>query len=115
MTESKGRYAAATPQTVTAFRNRPCSRSYASGEYEPPTPEEVTALVQLAGWSQRQVAEITGARFDPRKGSTTVRKWRTPKGKPEHREIPYSAWRLLLLHAGVVTFEEEQAAADGSR
>ncbi|CAN0493716.1 unnamed protein product, partial [Scytosiphon promiscuus] len=44
---------------------------------------------------------IVGANSNS-KGSTTIRKWQTPVGKPEHRDIPYAPWRLMLITAGVV-------------
>ena len=36
------------------------------------------------------------------KGSTAIRKWRASAGSKEHTEIPYSAWRLMLITAGIV-------------
>jgi hypothetical protein len=105
MSEEKATYATSAPKTIQAFRNRPCTLVGWDPDYRPPTPEELTSLINLAGWSQTQVAKITGVSYS-QKGSTTVRKWRTPRGDSEHREIPYSAWRLLLEYAGVVTVEE---------
>ena len=110
MSEDKGRYGpVGTAQTLEAFQNRPCSLPYSDPQYKEPEPEEVDALIKLAGWSQNQAAMIAGVPFEPGKGSTTIRRWRTARGKENHRQIPYSAWRLFLLHAGVVT------VADGLR
>ncbi len=99
------------PETLLAFRSRPCSFPYAGGEYVPPSPEEVARLVELAGWSQSQVARLAGVSFN-RRGSTTVRKWKTPTGSAEHRVIPYATWRHLLCCAGVVSCGEDVAALD---
>lgn len=111
MSEKPAQYAPAggyaTAQTIEAFRNRPCSLPFSHPDYKEPEPEEVDALIKVAGWSQRIAAMIVGVPFDAKKGSTTIRKWRTPRDKSEHRQIPYSAWRLMLLHAGVITIEEE--------
>lgn len=81
---------------------RPCCKVFDDPAYVPPTPEEVDGLIKLAGWSQSDVAKLVGVGFNPKKGSTTVRKWRSPVVSVEHRDIPYSAWRLLLLYAGIV-------------
>lgn len=92
------------PSTIEAFRNRPFSNSFDSG-FEQPTAQDVKALRSLCGWSQNDVAKLVGVNFNPSKGSTTVRKWETPENKPEHRKIPYSAWRLMLIYAGIVCVE----------
>jgi len=78
-------------------------------EYRPPTPEEVDALIKLAGWSQRHTALITGVNCNE-KGSPTVRRWKTHAESKEHRAIPYGAWRLLLEYAEVATTEETREA-----
>lgn len=87
---------------IDEFKNLDCARLFSDPDYVPPTVDELSALIALAGWSQSKVAQITGVTYNPKKGSTTVRKWKTPADKPEHRDIPYSAWRLLLINAGVV-------------
>ncbi|MBU2708746.1 hypothetical protein KCM76_22325 [Zooshikella marina] len=89
------------PQNLQAFKNRPCCLPFSDENYLSPTAAEVGQLIKLAGWSQRQTAILVGVSWS-KKGSTTVRKWKTPEGNDEHRKIPYSAWRLLLIYAGVV-------------
>ena len=91
------------PQNLEAFRNLPCARAFSDECYQPPSPEEVDQLIKLAGWSQKDCAKLTGVSFTD-KGSSTVRRWKTSNPK-DHREIKYSAWRLLLLYANVVTLE----------
>lgn len=95
------------PTTLEGFANRPSANSFASGKYQPPTLAELRALRKLKAWSQNDVAKIVGVSFNPDKGSTTVRRWETDSDKKDSREIPYAAWRLLLLHAGVVTLGDE--------
>jgi DNA-binding transcriptional regulator YiaG len=95
------------PNTIEGFANRPCANSFASGKYQPPSLIELRALRKFMGWSQNDVARICGVSFNPDKGSTTVRRWETASDKKDSREIPYSAWRLLLLHAGVVKLKDE--------
>lgn len=102
MSQNQTPYATDAPPTLAAFKNRPCALPFADKNYAPPNPEEVTQLIKLAGWSQRQAAELVGVKFDEKKGSTTIRKWRTARDKQEHREIPYAAWRLFLISAGIV-------------
>lgn len=94
------------PKTLLAFRNLPCSLPNSGGGYVPPTPEEVKRLIELAGWSQTEVARLVGVSFSS-KGSTAVRKWKTPVDRSEYRVIPYAAWRHLLCCAGIVSSDED--------
>lgn len=57
--------------------------------YTPPKPDEVRALLRKAGWTGSQAAAVVGV------DGRTIRKWTGGE-----REIPYSAWRLLLIEAG---------------
>lgn len=94
------------PSSLDGFKNRPCALPYGNTAYVPPTPQEVDRLIKLAGWSQTSAARLVGVTYNPKKGSSTIRKWRTNVDKDDHREIPYSAWRLMLLYAGVVSVED---------
>jgi len=105
----------ALPISLDAFRNRPCALPFGGPSYVPPTPQEVDRLIKLAGWSQSGVARLVGVTYNPKKGSSTIRKWRANTDKDDYREIPYSAWRLMLLYAGVVSIEDGLAAGiDGA-
>lgn len=90
-----------SPCTLAGFKNRAFSKTAESGEYEPPTPQDIKALRQLMGWSQTDVARIVGVSWN-HKGSTAVRKWETAIDKKEHNKISYSVWRGLLCRAGIV-------------
>lgn len=90
------------PSALDGFKNRPCALPFSNENFTQPTPEEVARLIELAGWSQNDTARLTGVSWNPKKGSSTVRRWKAPEGKPDSREIPYSSWRLLLLYSGVV-------------
>lgn len=103
-------YAAGEAQTVEAMRNRPCSLHPTNPAYIKPTPDDVRTVRRLARLSQRQAAMLVGVQFN-HKGSNTVRKWETAEDSAEHREISSTAWRQLLYAAGVVSFEEDLAAA----
>lgn len=95
------------PTTLNAFKNRACTKLYTDG-YKQPEPEEIKALIKLCGWSQTKVAKLAGVTYDMKKGSSTVRKWQTSKeDKKNHRDIPYSTWRLLLMYAGVVDINND--------
>lgn len=87
------------PLTLEALKQKPCCLPFANENYAPPTASEVRALIALTGWSQNDVAKITGVSFDPKKGSPTVRRWKAKEGDKHLRTIPYAAWRLLLLTA----------------
>lgn len=62
---------------------------YSDPDYSPPTPNEVRALLRKAGWTGSQAARRAGV------DGRTIRKWTGGE-----RDIPYSAWRLLLIEAG---------------
>jgi hypothetical protein len=93
------------PSSLDAFKNRPCALPFDHPDYQPPEPYEVAALTELVGWSQVRTANLVGVKSDPKKGSTTVRKWKTEHGD-ERRQIPYAAWRLMLLYAGIVQVDD---------
>lgn len=90
------------PESVQGFARLPSAQRFDSGEFEPPTPEQIKALRQMLGMSQNDLAKLVGVTWNAKKGSTAVRKWETAVGKPEHRVIRYAEWRGLLVHAGVV-------------
>jgi len=98
------------PTDLQSFRRRCCALPYTDPDYHPPTPEEVTQLIKLAGWTQAQVAALVGVTGHPQKGSTTIRKWCAPTTKKDHRQIPYAAWRLMLLNAGVIKLASARSA-----
>jgi hypothetical protein len=103
--ENKAQYiVSGVPLSIVAGTT--CTLPYSDPGYEPPTPQQVDALIKFMGWSQNDVARLVGVSYDPKKGSTTVRKWRTDKNLPEHRAIPYAAWRLLLIAANIAQHTE---------
>jgi hypothetical protein len=69
--------------------------------YQAPTSSEVVKMAQYLGLSQRKLANLVGVHSND-KGSSTIRKWKAPEDKTEHRPIPYAAWRLMLIEAGLV-------------
>jgi len=91
------------PLALAGFEQLRCALPFTDENYLPPEPAMVGQLINLAGWSQNDAAKLVGVSWNPKKGSSTIRKWKSAKGEKEHRPIPYSAWRLLLIYAGVVT------------
>ncbi len=67
-----------------------------SPTYTPPTWQEIRALLHKHHLTGSQVGALTGV--NPR----AVRKWQAPPEASSHTEMPYSAWRLLLILTGEV-------------
>lgn len=103
------------PDTLEAFKNHPTARPYSDAQFRLPTPAEFYRLKEIVGWSQTQIAKMVGVSYDGKKGSAMVRKWGTDVSNKEHRSIPYAAWRLLLLYAGVVSVDDGLCAVKNSR
>lgn len=70
-------------------------------QYEAPPPHILKAVRDKFDLTQVDVAKITGVSYN-KKGSSTVAKWETHQSKKDHRQMPYSAWRLLLITLKVV-------------
>ncbi len=115
MSNNPKAYTDSHAKTLDAFKNRASSLPYSASGYDAPTPEDVGELIKLMGWSQNDVAKMTGVNYDPKKGSPTVRRWKAPVDKPDHRDIPYSAWRLLLIAAGIAQIDDDLTAIDKRR
>lgn len=71
-------------------------RIFTDPEYVAPTWSDVRSVIQQTGLTGSQIADLLGV------GSRTVRKWTSPPGTANHTEIPYAAWRLLLVAAKLV-------------
>jgi len=93
--------------TLGDFKEKACCLPCADEGYIHPEPKDVATLINLAGWSQSDTAKLVGVSYSTEKGSSTIRKWKSSNPNKEHRAIPYSAWRLMLLYAGVVEIESK--------
>ena len=91
---------------ILKFQKQPHAQAFHSGKFLKPTPQEIRELRKFFKLTQVDMAIIVGAAWDAKRGSATVGSWEAKVGTAEHRSIPYSAWRLLLIHVGVVNFEE---------
>ena len=67
-----------------------CRLQFADPGYLAPTPEEIRAALRAGGLTGARAGELVGVT------GRTVRKWTGGE-----REIPYSAWRLLLIEIGL--------------
>lgn len=102
MSEKSPIYKSDSTPSLEAFKNKPSARRFDDPEYIAPTPEEVKALRLAAGWNNRNIADIAGYPYNPKKGNNTLRRWQFPTAHKEYTAIPYAVWRLLLIEVGVV-------------
>ena len=75
-------------------------------QYKPPPPHILRAVREKYHLTQIDVAKMVGVSWSHKRGSSTVAKWETDPSKKDHRQIPYSAWHLLLITLNVVEVEE---------
>ena len=94
------------PQTIQEYRDLPCSHIFSNESYGPPSPWEIKQLIKLMGWSGSDVARLTGPASNPKTASKKVRGWTAPTFSKNHSQIPYAAWQLMLLEAGVIQYEK---------
>lgn len=66
-------------------------------DYTPPTPADVRALKAMSEKTGRELCELIGI-----EDQRSWRRWSQEPEEPSARQIPYSAWRLLLLELGFV-------------
>ncbi len=85
----------------SALKRRPCCLPCSHRRYQPPDADEINALIEYAGWTQQQFAQVVGVSTSSR-GSSTVRRWTCAPDSESYRAMPYSAWRLALLESGLI-------------
>lgn len=108
MSEESMSYKPENGPTLSEISRRPCARIFTDPLYAAPTHRDVRDLMEATGWQGNFVAAVTGV-----SSSRVVRKWRAnPEETNEARSIPYAAWRLLLIEAGVVSEVRSNQAAD---
>jgi hypothetical protein len=95
---------------IDSFRARNCIKPNNHELFKHPSALDIKELIDIAGWQHKEVASICGVTFDEKKGSSTVRKWCSTSDK-ESRSIPYTAWRLLLLKANLISLNDEAGVA----
>ncbi len=65
-----------------------------AADYRGPEPSLVRALFEDSGWQQSEVASLL------RVNVSTVRRWTASTDQAQSRDMPFSAWALLLQVAG---------------
>ncbi len=96
-------------QTLAEFAKLPCCLDEYHPDYQPPTAAEIRLFKVLTGWSQNDIAKIAGVSFNPKKGSSTVRKWTSEDTGEDQRNIESVRWRMMLLCAGVIDVDDQLA------
>lgn len=100
MSEEHARYETKNRGSVAKqLQQSPALRPFADDGYQAPSPEEISAAIEYANLSSAEAGALLGA------DSRTIRRW-----KSGDREMPYAAWRLLLIDAGLV-----KPAGEGDR
>ncbi len=66
--------------------------------YRPPSVDELRSLKEFSGLTGGELAKLAGV------DARTWRKWTAPPDneKGSFRQIPYAAWRLLLIELGLL-------------
>ena len=64
--------------------------------YTQPAAADVRALKEISGLTGRELCALAGV-----EDHRTWRRWSQEPGQAGARQIPYSAWRLLLLELGL--------------
>ena len=77
---------------------------FRSERYRAPTKEEFRSVTQTLGLTGSMVGQLLGVT------SRAVRKWIGGES-----EIPYSAWRVLLIHAGLAVDDPDEPDIDELR
>lgn len=70
--------------------------------YEPPTHEDLRTLKTLSGKTGGELAALVGLQ-----DARTFRKWTAPPDANQRAQIPYAAWRLMLIELGMLTNAEQ--------
>ncbi len=65
-------------------------------DYQEPTPDDVRTLKVISGKTGKELVAMVGV-----KDHRTFRRWTANQEEAGARQIPYSAWRLLLIELGL--------------
>lgn len=87
------------PYVVSGQSDRPRPETmepFGSPVFSSPTSEDVRALLRYAGLTGAQAGQLVGV------DGRTIRRWTAQEGTAGHREIPYAAWRLMLIAADLI-------------
>jgi len=76
---------------------------YDDENFRIPEPEDIRKVIDMLAMTADQVAALVGVR-----DGRAVRRWLAPASSATHAKITYSAWRLLLLEAGLVRMSRKR-------
>ena len=93
MSEARASYLVQTEQHIPTTSTL---LPFSDPDYSEPSWKDLRAVIQRLGWTGSQVSDFVGVE------SRTVRKWTSPPDTSNHAQVPYAAWRLLLIAAGLV-------------
>jgi hypothetical protein len=66
-------------------------------DYQAPDHEDLRTLKDLSGKTGGELAAMAGLQ-----DARTFRKWTAPPAANQRAQIPYAAWRLLLIELGMI-------------
>lgn len=66
--------------------------------YQAPTPADIRTLKEISGMTGRELCALVGV-----EDQRTWRRWSQEASAPGARQMPYSAWRLLLIELGLIS------------
>lgn len=92
----------ARAKTVVKFQQKACCKYKEHVDYLAPNSNDIRELIELMNWTYADVARLVGVAYTSKGSSPTVQRWCANEESKDHRKIPYSAWRLLLVYAGFV-------------
>jgi hypothetical protein len=78
---------------------------YTNEDFRDPEPEDIRAVIDMLALTADQIAALVGVR-----DGRAVRRWLAPESSSTHAKIAYSAWRLLLLEAGLVRLRRKRTS-----
>ena len=77
---------------INSIKKSPAFYEFRAPEYQPPTPEEISMLIDYVGLSSAELGKELGI-----SDGRTVRRWKSGQAV-----MQYAPWRLLLAKAGLV-------------
>lgn len=97
-------------ETLNTFAKRRCCLVKEHPDHVNPTSKDVKDLLYLNKWTYAHAAKLTGVAITAKGSSPTVQRWCTDESSADHRDIPYSAWLVLLAYSSLVICNMNQAS-----
>ncbi len=109
MTEQRAIYKTGNDDDLKELLASNCCKRFDTGIWEPPTHAQWSVILKHLGWSQRDYAAKLGLDWNEKDGCKSFRRWKADPEKVSangYAKTPYTAWRLLLVEAGLVVEKE---------